>query len=127
MAIINALRAGVKAANKVTRSLQSEVSYLRAIPTTTGFELDTASPVTVHAVVEQTNQRLVTSSGQVLTVRAILTQIDVDEVVKVTNGLGFSPNDVFTLKDGATMQVVDIGGYVDPGTGKPIATEVRLG
>lgn len=126
MSILNALRAGVKVANKVTRPLQATVTYVRE--TGTGpYGPTYAAPVQLHAIVDFKAVMVRTVSGELTATRAIITLLDIAEVVAATGGNGIGNNDVFTLPDGDTGPTLDISGFVDAGTGHPVATEVMMG
>jgi len=53
--------------------------------------------------------------------------LDIAALVAATNGAGIDDHDVIVLPDGTTGPILDMSGFIDAGTGHPIATEVFLG
>jgi hypothetical protein len=128
VSILNALRAGVKTANKVTRNgkMQAVVMYSRE----TGQDAygpTFAAAVPLHALVDFKAKQVRTASGELTATRAVLTLLDTAEIIAATGGNGIGNNDVFVLPDGDTGPTLDISGFVDAGTGHPVATEVMMG
>lgn len=126
MSLLDVLRTGVKIADKVTKPLQATVMYAReGVDNSYGPTYLTAVPL--HAIVDYKAVQVRTKGGVLTATRATITLLNIDEVVAATAGLGIGNNDIFTLPDGDTGPILDIGGFVDPGTGHPIATTVMLG
>lgn len=127
MSLLTTVRSAVEIANKITRPLQPTVTYERM----TGdddYGLKTyAAPVSLHAIVEYKSKQVRDQSGVLTVSRAIITLLDIAEVIAATGGAGIGNNDKFTLPDGDTGPTLDIGGFVDAGTGNPVATEIMLG
>ena len=128
MSLLTALRKGVAVANKVTRKgkLQAVVGYQR-MTGEDGYGPTLAARVDLHAIVDFRTTQVRTKDGTLTATRAILTLLDINEVIAATGGEGIGNDDVFILPDGDTGPILDIGGFVDAGTGHPIATEVRMG
>jgi hypothetical protein len=128
MSHLDTLRAGVRMLNKETRSLQTAVSYVRVTARDEyGAPSTYAAPTTLHAVVDFVNVPVRSQGGITVMARATLTMLDVDEVVAATSGGGVDTDDEFTLPDGSTGKVLNIGGFMDPGTYGPIPLTVYLG
>lgn len=127
MSLLDALRAGVKVADKVTKSLQATVTYERAATKDEYGKVTPSSAVRLRAIVDFGRKMVRTSSGEVTMTRATIDLLDVAAIVAATNGEGIGNNDKFTLPDGDTGPILDISGFVDAGTGHPIATTVLLG
>jgi hypothetical protein len=125
--LLGAIRSAVKVADKVTKPLQSSVSYKRSTGDD-GFGNKTfAAAVSLLAIVDW-RARQVRTEGGILTVsRAIVTFLDVAALSAATAGNGIDDDDVLTLPDGTAGPILDLAGFIDPGTGNPIATEVLLG
>lgn len=128
MALIDALRGGVEVANKITRSggMQCIVQYERELalgPTGPSW----APAVPLHALVDFKIAQVRTKEGVLTATRSIVTLLDIAEIVAATNGEGIGNNDKFTFPDGDTGPLLDISGFVDAGTGHPIATTVMIG
>jgi len=128
MALIDALRSGVATANKVTRNgrMQAVVMYQRKV-SNGGYGPAYAAAVPLHAIVDFKRAQVRTADGTLTATRSILTLLDVAEVSAATAGQGIGNDDIFTLPDGDTGPILDLGGFVDPGTGHPLATDVMLG
>lgn len=122
------LRSAVAIANKVTKSLnfQALVSYAR-LTGTGGYGPIYAATVTLHAIVDFKQAQVRTRSGVLSVTRATITLLDINEVIAATVGNGIGNDDVFTLPDGDTGPILDLSGFIDAGTGHPIATTVMMG
>lgn len=128
MSLLDALRAGVKIADSVTKPLQAEVTYERAAVDSAGYgDLTYSAPVKLRAIVDFARKQVRTPSGELTVTRATIDLLDVAAVVAATGGLGIGNNDRFTLPDGDTGPILDISGFIDAGTGQPVATTVMLG
>lgn len=126
MGLLNIVRLIPKIANKVTRDLQPVVMYARK--TSNGaYGPVFAAAIPLHAIVDYKTTQVRTKDGTLTATRSVLTLLDINEVVAATSGLGIDNDDVFTLPDGDTGPILDIDGFVDAGTGHPIATTVMLG
>lgn len=127
MALIDIVRTGVKIANSVTDSLQSTVSFERCTGTD-GFGAKTyAAAVSLKAIVDWKQQQVRTPEGQLTVTRASVLFLDTAALVTATGGNGVSDEDRITLADGTTGPILDMAGFIDAGTTKPVATEVFLG
>jgi hypothetical protein len=126
MSLLDVIRAGVKIADNITKPLQATVLYQRA-SAAGGYGVTYPSSVPLRAVVDYKTVQVRTKEGQLTVTRSILTLLDIAAVVAATNGEGIGNDDRFTLPDGDTGPILDIGGFVDAGTGHPIATTVMLG
>lgn len=128
MGLLDALRAGVKVADKVTKDLQSAVTYQRAVADPSGYgSFMYPTSVTLRAIVDYTAKQVRTSGGILTVTRATIDLLDIDAVVKATGGEGIGNDDRFILPDGDTGPILDLAGFIDAGTGHPIATTVMLG
>jgi len=128
MSVLTALRAGIKIADKVTKPLQAEVTYARAVVDTSGYG-DFTYPTTVplRAIVDFARKQVRTREGVLTVTRATIDLLDIAEVVAATSGEGIGNDDKFTLPDGDSGPILDLSGFIDAGTGHPIATTVMLG
>jgi len=125
MSLLDVLRSGIKTADKVTKPLQSTVTFKRGT-TNNGYGIDEATGVPLRAIVDWKSGQ-VRVDGVVRDYSVEITLLDISALVTATSGLGVQSNDVFILQDGSTQPIVSTGGFVDAGTGHPIATTVRLG
>jgi len=126
MSLLDALRAGIKVADQITKPLQATVSYVRETGND-AYGPTFAAAVSLRAIVDYKAAQVRTREGVLTVSRATITLLNIAEVVTATGGAGIGNNDVFTLPDGDTGPTLDIGGFVDAGTGHPIATTVMLG
>ena len=126
MSLLDAIRAGVGVANTITKPLQSVVGYQREIGND-GFGPIYAPSVPLHAIVDYKAAMVRTKEGVLTATRATITLLDIKEIVAATAGHGIGNLDKFTLQDGDTGPTLDLSGFVDAGTGNPVATTVMLG
>lgn len=128
MSILTALRAGIKVADKIVKPLEPTVQYERMTSMdTNGKRTFGNGAVPLRAIVDFKRVQVRGRDGQVTMTRSTLELLDINAVVAATGGLGISVNDKFTLPDGTSGPTLDVGGFVDAGTGHPIATTVMLG
>ncbi len=127
MSLLDVLRSGVAIADKITKPLQSPSVMFARMTGRDGYGPTYAAPVALHAIVDYKAVQVRTKDGVLSVTRATITLLDIAEIVAATGGDGIGNDDVFTLPDGDTGPTLDIGGFVDAGTGHPIATTVMLG
>lgn len=132
MSLLDILRSGVKIVDGVTKPLQPYVSYWRYISedaygTSVYSPNITSGGTKLRAIVDYKSTQVRTKEGVLTVSRALITLLDINAIVAATNGLGIDNNDKFKLPDGDTGPILDIRGFVDAGTGHPIATEVVIG
>jgi len=127
MSLLDALRAGIKTADGITKPLQPTVSFKRGTPGD-AYGAGSGSSTPLRAIVDFKTYQVRSKDGiNSMTVRATITLLDIAAVVSATNGLGVRDVDIFVLPDGRTGPIVSLDGFVDAGTGHPIATTVMLG
>ena len=127
MSLLDVLRSGVRIANTVTRPIQALVTYERYL-SDDGYGSPVYAPaVPLHAIVDFTSKQVRTGEGVLTVTRATIDLLDINEVVKATDGEGIGDIDKFILPDGDTGPILDLSGFVDAGTTHPIATTVMLG
>lgn len=127
MSLLTAVRSGVAIADKATKTLQSSVSYERFTGQDAFGDPSHATAVTLRAIVDWRQRQVRTSTGVLTVSRAVVTFLDIDALLTATSNNGIDHNDIITLPDGDTGPILDTGGFIDPGTGIPLATEVYLG
>ena len=127
MALIDVFRNAVKIADKVTKSVQSTVTVTRVTARDGEGNITASSRATLVAVVDMRNASVRNREGIVVVARATLDFLDVAAILAATGGRGFDYDDEFVLQDGSTGPVVSLGGFMDAGTGKPLATTIYLG
>lgn len=127
MSLLTAVRSGVAVANKVTDSLQADVSYERSTGQDAFGDDTFAAAVTLPAIVDWRQREVRTQTGILTVSRAVVTFLDIEALVTATASNGIQHDDKLTLPDGDTGPILDTSGFIDPGTGIPIATEVFLG
>lgn len=127
MSLLDIVRSAVKIADDVTKPLQATVSYKRYLSSdATGFK-SYASVVSLRAIVDWKQVQLRTAGGILSVSRAMVMFLDIAALVAATSGNGVSDEDIITLPDGTTGPILDMAGFIDAGTGHPVATEVYLG
>lgn len=127
MSLLDTLRSGVKLVDKITKPLQATVTYYRATSYDGSGDTTFASGVPLRAIVDFARKQVRTPAGELTVTRATIDLLDIAEVVAATNGGGIGNNDRFVLPDGDSGPILDISGFIDAGTGHPIATTVMLG
>lgn len=127
MSILTILRNGVATVNKVTKSLQAKVSYERFMTSDLFGTEQYAPAVLLDAIVDWKQKQVRTQTGVLSVSRAAITLIDITQLMAATGGHGVDDKDIFTLPDGTTGPILDMSGFIDAGTGLPLATEVYIG
>jgi hypothetical protein len=127
MSLLDVLRAGVKIADKVTKPLQATVTYQRAVSEDGYGGFSYQSPIKLRAIVDFGSKQVRTKEGILTVTRATIDLLDINAVIAATGGNGIGNNDTFVLPDGDTGPILDLAGFIDAGTGHPIATTVMLG
>lgn len=132
MSLLDALRAGVAVANTVTKPLQATVQF-RHYVSSDGEGTKTYNPpvglpaASLDAICDWIQRSLRTMTGELTVSRTAVMFLDIDALVAATGGEGINDDDVIILPDGTTGPILDMKGFIDKGTGHPIATEVYLG
>jgi len=127
MSILDALRAGIKVANTVTKPVQATVSFSRYLSSDAYGTKTYAAAVLLRAVVDWRQKQLRTPDGVLSVSRASVMFLDAAALVVATGGQGVDDEDVIVLPDGTTGPILDMSGFIDAGTKQPLATEVFLG
>jgi len=127
MSLLDTLRSGVKIADSVTKSIQTMVTFEKHLGDD-GYGGDTfAPPAQLPAICDWKQSQLRTPQGELTVSRVSVLFLNVEDVARVTNGEGVDDSDRITLPDGTTGPILDMSGFIDAGTGQPLATEVFLG
>jgi hypothetical protein len=132
VSLLDVLRTGVAIADSVTKPVQATVRFRRYV---SGDEYGTkvyspnppAVGLPLKAVVDWKQKQVRTPDGVLSVSRASVTFLDIKALVIATAGEGVDDNDQIVLPDGTTGPILDMSGFIDAGTGQPIATEVFLG
>ena len=127
MSLLDIVRTGIKIADQQTKSLQATVTFERKLADTAYGPSGFGSPVKMRAIVDWKQKQVRTPEGVLSVTRASVLFLDVAEVAKATGNEGISDQDKITLPDGTTGPILDMSGFIDAGTGQPVATEVYLG
>lgn len=129
MGLLDIVRIGVAIADRVTKPLQADVSYERYVTSVNdGFGTATyASAQLLKAIVDWKQRQVRTQSGVLSVSRASITFLDITALMLATAGQGIDDHDKITLPDGTTGPILDMAGFIDAGTGIPVATEVFIG
>jgi hypothetical protein len=129
MALDSLLRKGVALANRVTASLQVEVSHSAWIGSDSYDKPAFALPVPYDAIVERGKKAVRTTTGEEIVPRYVITFLRPIE----RNGTAgrdepIDPRDLLTLPDGTSGKILQLpDGVLDPATNAPYATVVALG
>lgn len=127
MSLLDVLRSGVKIADNVTKPLQPRVSYRRYL-SEDGYGTKQYGPVVfLNAIVDWKQKQVRTKEGTLSVTRASVLFLNIKDVVDATSGQGIGEDDEIVLPDGTTGPILDMSGFIDAGTGHPLATEVFLG
>lgn len=127
MSLLDVLRSGVKTIDQVTKPLQSTVTLERFTRDPSGYNPKFGPPIPMKAIVDWRQRQVRTPTGVLSVSRAMVMFVDIKEMEAATGGAGLDDNDRITLPDGTTGPILDMAGFIDPGTGHPIATEVYIG
>lgn len=112
----------------VTKSAQSNVQYFRWISDLDGMGTPGyAAKKILKAAIDWKQVQVRTPQGTDTTSRASLIFTNTAALMAATAGKGIGDKDKFILPDGTTGPILDLGGFIDPGTSIPFATEVYLG
>jgi hypothetical protein len=128
MSLLDTLRGAVKILDQVVKPLESSVTFARMVLAGDGYTSKTyPASTSLLAVVDWKQQQVRTLTGVMALSRAVIIFVDIDALVVATEGNGIGPDDRITLPDGSTGPILNMAGFIDPGTGKPVATEVFIG
>lgn len=127
MSLLDIVRSAVKIADNVTKPLQATVSFSRYISSDAFGKPTHAAAVSLKAIVDWKQAQVRTAAGVLSVSRASVMFLDIAALVIATNGEGVNDLDLIVLPDGTTGPILDMAGFVDAGTGEPVATEVMLG
>jgi len=123
-------------ADKVTKSLklQTSVTFKRYKSSTGSGAESYGSAVSLSAVVEFKQRQVRSSTGELALSTATVTFLDVPALVAATpavTGGGKAgwvfTKDYITLPNGSAPPILNVGGFVDGGSGQLIPAEVYLG
>ncbi len=128
MSIINTLRKGVALAHGVLGSCEGTVVHEAWIGDD-GYGKDSFdTPVGRPCIIEYENKQIYDKDGNLAVLKATLQFL----VPLTANGAAnraepIDPRDIFTLPNGSKGSILSTGGFVDPGTGLPLAPSVQIG
>jgi hypothetical protein len=127
MGLLDVVRSGIKIADQITKPLQASVTYEQCTGSDDYGMKTYAASVSLNAIVDWKQKPVRTQAGVLTVTRATVGLLNIAEVVAATGGVGIGDDDRFTLPDGTTGPILDLGGFIDAGTGHPVSTEVYLG
>lgn len=129
MSLLNALRAGVKVANSVTKKgkLQSTLMYSQMTSSSVSGKKIYAAAVPLLAIIEKKQRNVKSLQGEVTVSSTTVLFLDVAALIAATGGLGIQQYDKLVMPDRTTGRIMNFGGFMDSGTTLPVATEVYLG
>lgn len=128
MSLLDDVRDAVSTADDETKDLQATVQH-EAWTGADQYGTPTfAAAVARRAIVDQQQHEHRTATGELVATQAYVAFI---EPITPNGAAGrvepIDPNDRITLPDGTTGPIVDVSGFVDAGTGRPLFSEVWLG
>lgn len=128
MSLLDVLHTAVKIIDNVTKPIQTEVQYRHCLnPDIDGYGTkDLAPAVGLKAVVDFKMQQVRTQQGELVVSQCAITIVDVAALAAASNNEGLSVHDQIVFPDGRTGPLLNVGGYMDPGTGQPVATDTWL-
>ncbi len=132
MGLDSVIRDAVKIADTTTRDLQVLVQFRHFASADAYGDKVYVPPVDqpaleLRALVDWKQKQVRTAEGILSVTRATVTFLDPPTLLTATGGEGIDDNDIIILPDGTTGPILDLGGFIDAGTGHPFATEVFLG
>lgn len=127
MSLLDVLRSAVVIADTVTKPLQPFVTYSRYTGEDEYGTKTYATAVQLAAIVDWKQKQVRTLSGVLSVTRSSVMFLDINALDAATGGEGIDDNDLIVLPDGTTGPILDMSGFIDAGTGHPLATEVLLG
>jgi hypothetical protein len=127
MGLLQTIRDAVKTADKVVKDLQPTTTFERALSSDGAGGVTYGSPVPLKAIVEDKQEIVRTLSGGLSQSKTHITYLDIASLMAATGGQGIKESDRITLPSGETGPILSVGGFIDAGTGQPIASEVMLG
>jgi len=127
MSLLDVVRGAVAIADSVTKPLQPYVTYERYLSDDGYGTKLYADAVQLRAIVDWKQKQVRTPEGVLSVSRAVITFLDIVALNAATLDDGISDNDRITLPDGTTGPILDMSGFIDAGTGHPVATEVFIG
>lgn len=127
MSLLDVLRTGVKIADNVTKSVQADVKFEKYVSGTGEGDKSYTPAVFLKAIVDWKQKQVRTMSGVLSVSRASVMFLDIAALKTATNNEGIDDHDKITLPDGTTGPILDMSGFIDAGSGHPVATEVFLG
>jgi hypothetical protein len=127
MSLLDTVRNAVKTADTVTKPLQATVTLQHYLGSDGYGDATYTAVTTLVAIVDWKQKQLRTTSGVLSVSRASVMFLDVAALASATNGEGLSDEDIIVLPDLTTGPILDMAGFIDAGTGQPVATEAFLG
>ena len=128
MALDSVLRNGIKTIDKITKSLQAEVSYQPWKSQTEFGKATFGSVKKLKAVVEYNRQLRKTESGEmVMTMASVLFVQPLTPVGGAGRTEPIDPRDKIVMPDGRTGPIVYSKGFTDPISGRTMYHEIWLG
>lgn len=125
---IDILRTAVAIADSVTKDWQPSVTFKRYLRSdATGKRSYAADVFLLRAIVELKQRQVRTQQGELAVSSITITFLDVAAVLAATVDGVMTVNDVIVLATGQSTPIMGVGGFIDAGTGAPVATEAYCG
>jgi len=127
MSLLNVLRAGVKIADTVTKTLQANVFFERMTGTDPyGGGTYAEGMITLKAIVDWKQEEVRRANGVLSLAKVSVQFLDVAALSAATGGRGIQEADRIVLPSGETGEILSVDGFIDAGTSQPIATRVFM-
>lgn len=132
MGLLKVIQSAVKTAHGVTLDLQASIFFWKYVSSDGAGDkvynpLISDPGIEIHALVEDKQEIVRTSSGQLSQSKTHITILDTAKLLLATNGEGIKENDKIVLSNGETGVILSTSGLLDRSTDVPILTEVYLG
>jgi hypothetical protein len=128
MGLDTLVRGTVATANRVTSSLQVTVMHRAWIGRDVNTKPRYGDPIARKALVERKQRWFRSPSGENVQSRTYIAFLEpIPANGADTRQEPIDGRDVLTLPDGTTGPILDVSGFMDPGTGAPYYAEVYLG
>lgn len=130
MGMLDIVRKGMQITHGVTASLQTTLYILRGVDNqddgTGDYEMNPGRRQIITGALEYKQKLVLTDAGEEQTSTVSVTIPDMVTLLAVTNNQGLLITDRLILPGNQVKRILAVGGFIDPGTGVPVATEAYL-
>lgn len=129
MSLLDVVRSAVAIADSVVKPLEPTVQFERCTSSGTGgygARVFAEGLVPLRAIVEWKQRQVPMADGKLAVSTTSVLFLDVTAIMAATKNLGVTVKDRVTIPNGEVRNVLSTGGFIDAGTGVPVATEAYL-